>query len=104
MIVEQRIYEIKPGAMHEFLKLYEQEGLSLQSEALGGLAGYFVTEVGDLNCVVQLWRFDSFDERTKRRAALSAMPEWRAFLGKVVSLVVAQRSQLLTPTSFSPIR
>ncbi len=49
-------------------------------------------------------RFDSFDERTKRRAALSAMPEWRAFLGKVVSLVVAQRSQLLTPTSFSPIR
>lgn len=68
MIVEQRVYEIKPGAMHEFLKLYEQEGLSLQSEALGGLAGYFITEIGDLNCVVQLWRFDSFDERTKRRA------------------------------------
>ncbi|MFM2058581.1 MAG: hypothetical protein RLY71_2966 [Pseudomonadota bacterium] len=104
MIVEQRVYELRPGALHEFLRAYEQEGLALQSEALGKLLGYFVTEVGELNRVVQLWGFDTFEDRARRRAALSAMPEWRAFLGKVVSMVVSQHSQLLTPTSFSPIR
>jgi hypothetical protein len=104
MIVEQRIYELKPGTLHEFLRVYEAEGLSLQTEALGQLLGYFITEVGELNRVVQLWGFDSFEDRLTRRAALSANPQWRGFLGKVVSFVVDQRSQLLTPATFSPIR
>lgn len=104
MIVEQRIYTLKPGSLHEFLSVYQQEGLALQSEALGRLLGYFVSEVGDLNRVVQLWGFDSFEDRQARRAALSANPAWRAFLGKVVSFVVEQENQLLTPAAFSPIR
>ena len=104
MIIEQRIYELKAGSLHEFLQAYEAEGLTTQREALGNLLGYFISEVGELNRVVQLWGFDSFDDRTKRRAALSANPKWRAFLGKVVTMVVSQRSELLTPASFSPIR
>lgn len=104
MIIEKRIYELKPGTVHEFLAAYESEGLALQGEALGGLLGYFVSEVGELNRVVQLWGFDSFEERVRRRTALSAMPEWRAFLGKTVSMVVSQRNELMTPAAFSPIR
>jgi len=104
MIVEQRIYELKPGALHEFLQAYEAEGLPIQSQALGRLLGYFVSEVGELNRVVQLWGFESYEDRAKRRAKLSATPEWRAFLGKVVSLVISQRNELLMPASFSPIR
>jgi membrane protein YqaA with SNARE-associated domain len=104
MIIEQRVYELKPGSLHEFLKAYEADGLATQSEALGNLLGYFIAEVGELNRVVQLWGFDSFEDRTKRRAALSANPQWRAFLGKVVTMVASQRSELLTPASFSPIR
>jgi len=104
MIVEQRIYELRPGTTHEFLKAYEAEGLALQSAALGKLLGYFVCEIGELNRVVQLWGFDSFEERTERRAALSADPRWRGFLVKLVDMVVSQRCELLTPTSFSPIK
>ena len=104
MIIEQRVYELKPGTAPEFLRAYEAEGLILQAEALGGLLGYFVSEVGELNRVVQLWGFDSFEDRAKRRAALSARPEWRAFLGKTVSMVVSQRNELMTPAAFSPIR
>lgn len=104
MIVEQRVYQLKPGTLHEFLKVYEAEGLGLQSEALGRLLGYFVSEVGGLNRVVQLWGFDSFEQRQERRAALSANPEWRAFLGKAASMVVDQENALLTPAPFSPIR
>jgi hypothetical protein len=104
MIIEQRIYELRPGTVHGFLKAYEDEGLALQTEALGKLLGYFVSEVGELNRVVQLWGFDSYEERVRRRAALSANPAWRSFLHKVVDTVVHQRSELLNPASFSPIR
>jgi len=104
MIIEQRIYELKPGSTHEFLKAYEAEGLALQTEAWGNLIGYFVSEIGDLNRVVQIWGFESFEDRGSRRAALSANPAWRAYLGKVVSMVVTQRSELLTAAPFSPIK
>jgi hypothetical protein len=104
MIIEQRIYELRPGTSHEFLKAYETEGLAIQSNTLGRLVGYFVSEVGELNRVVQLWAFESFEDRQQRRAALAADARWRTFLGKVVHMVVSQRNELLTPTAFSPIR
>ena len=104
MIIEQRTYELKPGTTHEFLRVYADEGLALQSAALGHLIGYFVCEVGELNRIVQLWGFDSFEERTKRRSALSADPRWRSFVGKLVDMIVSQRSELLTPAPFSPIK
>lgn len=104
MILEQRIYQLKPGALHEFIKTYEAEGLQIQRDTLGDLVGYFTTEIGELNRIVQIWRFPSFEERQRRRAQLSAMPEWRALLGKIGPLIVAQQSELLTATSFSPIQ
>ncbi len=104
MIVEQRIYELRPGATHEFLALYEAEGLAVQLEAYGNLIGYFSSEVGELNRVIHLWGFDSFEERARRRSALSADPRWRAFLGKAGGLLVTQRNELLIPASFSPIK
>lgn len=104
MIVEKRIYKLKPGTMQEFLRLYEAEGLGLQKEAYGNLVGYFVSEIGELNRVVQLWGFDTFEDRQKRKAALSGSPAWRAFLGKAVCMVESQHSELLTPAPFSPIK
>ena len=104
MIIDKRTYQLKPGAMPEFLKAYETEGLQLQSETLGRLLGYFVSEVSGLNRVVQLWGYDSFEDRLQRRAALSAKSEWRNFVGKTGSMVVNQENELLTPAPFSPIK
>lgn len=104
MIIEQRIYRLKPGVMHEFLKIYEAEGLQIQSETLGRLLGYFVSEIGELNRVVQLWGFDTFEDRQQRRAALSSKAEWRAFLGKAAGMVIEQESELLAPAPFSPVK
>lgn len=57
MIVEQGTYTLRPGSLRQFLSLYEAEGLEVQRHALGNLLGYFVTEVGNLNQVTQLWGF-----------------------------------------------
>lgn len=104
MIIEQRIYQLKPGALHEFLKTYEAEGLEIQTAAFGNLVGYFVSEVGELNRIVQLWKFESFEDRQQRRARLASMPEWRALLSKIGPLLVSQHNEILTPAPFSPIK
>ncbi|WP_321967827.1 NIPSNAP family protein [Burkholderia cepacia] len=104
MIIEYRNYQLKPGTLQEFIKIYEAEGLHVQTSALGELIGYFYSEVGDLNRIVQVWRFASFEDRQERRARLAATPEWRALLAKIGPLIVDQRNELLTPAPFSPIR
>jgi hypothetical protein len=104
MIVDERTYTIHIGKIPEYLRLYQAEGLEIQTRTLGNLIGYFVTEVGQLSTVVHLWAYDNMAERTKRRAALAADPAWQAYLGKMQPLVTAMENRILMPTAFSPLR
>lgn len=102
MIVEMRTYTLHPGQVANYLRLYESEGLATQSRILGRLLGYYSTEIGNVNQVVHLWAYDSFEERTKRRAALFADPTWLAYIPKVVGMIDTQESKILNPARFSP--
>ena len=104
MIVEERIYTLEVGKAPEFLRLYEQEGLAIQTPILGNLIGYFSSEIGELNLIVHMWGYESFEERTRRRAELMAEPGWQAFVAKVRPLVLRQENRILIPAPFSPIR
>jgi len=103
MIVEHRMYRFRPGAVAPFMARYQAGPLELQKRILGNLLGYFVTEIGPLNETVHLWGYDSLDERTRRRAALMAEPEWRAFLQEILPMLETQETRILLPTGFSPI-
>nr|WP_011255157.1 NIPSNAP family protein [Achromobacter xylosoxidans]CAI47835.1 hypothetical protein [Achromobacter xylosoxidans A8] len=102
MLVEQRTYWLKPGSVSTFLSLYEAEGLAIQAGALGRLLGYYFSETGDLNRVIQLWGFDSFEDRTRRKAILSGNPQWKSFVGRAGSMIERQSTELLTPAPFHP--
>jgi hypothetical protein len=102
MIVEQRSYTLKPGSVAEYLKLYEAEGLKIQKKHLGHLFGYFHTELGALNKVVQMWAYENMADRSKRRAALQADPAWNAYIVKNRPVIVAQQNEILIPAPFSP--
>jgi hypothetical protein len=103
VIVEQRDYHVHTGKLPEVLRLYEEEGIPLQQEILGGLVGAFTTEIGALSTYSTLWRYDSFAEREEKRARLQADPRWKEFLAKVQPLFHTQQNRILVPTSFSPL-
>jgi NIPSNAP len=103
-IVEQRTYTLYSGKVSEYLRLYEQEGLAIQQPILGHLIGYFSTDIGTLNQIIHLWKYDDMEDRTRRRAALSADPEWKAFVPKIQALILQQESKILIPAPFSPVR
>ncbi len=104
MIVEERTYHVFTGRLAEVVRLYAEEGTELQQRVLGNLIGAFTVDIGDLSSIVQLWGYDDFAERERRRAELQADDTWKAFLSRLTPLIHTQRSRILVPTSFSPIR
>ena len=78
VIVEQRDYHVHTGRLAEVVKLYEEEGIEIQKEVLGGLVGVFTTEIGALSTYTSMWRYDEL--RAARGAAGGAA--WRATTGR----------------------
>jgi NIPSNAP len=100
VLVELRTYTTQPGKLGEYLALYEAEGLAVQKRILGRMVGYYRSEIGALNQVVHLWAYADLVERAERRQALLADPGFKAYVKKMLPLLVSQDSRILTPTNF----
>ncbi len=104
MIVEERIYEIEVGKLAEMLALYEAEGMKVQKEILGNMVGYFTTDIGDLNLLIHMWGYTDLNDRASRRARLFENKQWLGYVSKVRPWIKSQKSRILIPAPFSPIR
>jgi NIPSNAP protein len=104
VILEIRDYHVYTGKLPELVRLYDQEGITIQSEVLGGFVGAFTTDIGALSTYTHLWRYESYEERERRRAELQARADWQAFLAKIQPLIHTQQNRILLPTPFSPLR
>ncbi len=104
MIVEMRTYTIKPGRLHDFIKIYNTEIRETHIKILGNQLGFFYSEFGALNQVVHLYGYDSHYDRDKRRKILAQNENFKNYVKKAASLISAQTSQLLIPTEFSKIK
>jgi hypothetical protein len=104
VIVEERTYHVHTGKLPEVVRMYAEEGTEVQQHHLGNLIGAFTVDIGDLSSIVQLWGYESMEERTRRRAQLQADDRWKGFLTRLQPLIHTQRNRILLPTSFSPIR
>ncbi|HET8746414.1 MAG TPA: NIPSNAP family protein [Ramlibacter sp.] len=102
MLVEMRSYVLHPGKLPEFMRLMTEEGIAIERPVLGNLLGFYSSEIGNVNKVVHLWGYASFEERQRRRALLAASPEWAAFVPKVLPLIRDMQNELLNPAPFSP--
>jgi hypothetical protein len=104
LIVEERTYHVFTGKLAEVVRLYAEEGTHVQQEHLGNLVGAFTVDVGDVSSIVHLWGYESYAERERRRALLQADERWKDFLAKLQPLIHTQRTRMLLPTSYSPVR
>jgi hypothetical protein len=100
MIVEQRIYTLKAGLVPAYLKLYEAEGLKVQSAHLGKLVGYYSTDVGELNQVIHMWAYTDHSDRQRRRESLFADEAWMALVPRLYDMIVKMENKILQPAPF----
>jgi NIPSNAP len=104
MILEHRLYTFRPGMVPRWLDKYRDEGLPIQQKHLGTFVGVFVAEIGHLHTILLMWAYDSLADRERRRAAMSADPEWQKFIGEVWALeaIIDQRVTIMNPAEFNP--
>lgn len=102
MLIEKRTYTLYPGKMQDFLAIYEAEGLALHTKYLS-MVGYFTTDIGPLNQIITMWRYESMQQREDLRAQLYADPAWIAFGPKTTDYIQTMETVILKPTRFSPL-
>jgi hypothetical protein len=59
MIIDERTYTIAPGRLDAYLAAHFAQALPIMRRHLGDPYGYFVSETGELNQFVHLWRYES---------------------------------------------
>jgi NIPSNAP len=106
MILEVRTYTAQVGKTAQWLEHYEKHGLPVQQKYLGGLVGFFTAEIGALNQIVHMWKYESLADREARRGAMAKDPAWQEYLrsGPQPSPLISQESRILVPTAFSPMK
>jgi len=106
MIVDLRIYTVRPGHLENFVALYRDHAWPIQQKYLGRCLGWYTTIEGHLNQVVHLWAYDSQADREERRAKMATDPDWRAYLKKSAEAgyLVAQENRFLRPTEFFQVK
>ena len=105
MIFDLRIYSLHPGRLPAWLKMYEQYGHPTQVKHCGEPVFYAITEVGPLNQVVHVWRYESLADRERKRDALMNDPVFQDYLRRSAEMGAHQHqeSRILKSTSFSPL-
>jgi NIPSNAP protein len=106
MLLDHRTYTVRPGTLRKQLALYEKFGLAPQKRHFGEPLAWLVSETGDVNTYIHIWVYDDAADRTRKRAAMMADPEWIAYLEKnaEAGYLLKQESKLMSPAPFAPLR
>jgi len=97
MIFELRTYDLRPGDAQRYTNLFANIGREIIARHLP-MAGYYLTETGQLNRLIHLWRYEDLADRTRRRSELYRDADWlRDFIPHGLPLLRSQRNQLWIP-------
>ena len=102
MIVDVRTYTLVPRKLPRYVELFEAHALPIVKRHGFELMGYYVSQIGPLNQVVHLWRYESLADLERKRAARDADPDWGKFLGMTEGMVMMQDDKIMRPATFSP--
>ncbi|MGB7181989.1 MAG: NIPSNAP family protein [Burkholderiaceae bacterium] len=96
-IYELRTYDVIVGKMSEVIDLYKNYGYpALQKGGFDkNLVGYFVGDVGAINQLVHIWKFDDPNARDAFWKRLFADDDFMAFAGKLRPNVKNQQNKLM---------
>ena len=101
-IYEQRTYTVIVGKMADVVALYKAEGWQAVSKHPPKLVGYFTGDIGAINQLVHLWKFDDDADRRAFWAAVFADPGFMAFARQLRPLLATQENKLLLAAPWGP--
>ncbi len=108
MLLDHRIYTVRPGTLKEQLELYAKYGWEVQRRHLGEpLAFLHDAADGEVkNAYVHIWIYEDAEDRRKKRDALYADPDWQHYnkVNKEAGYLLKQEIRLMSAAAFAPLR
>ena len=101
-IYELRTYTVIVGKMADVVALYQTEGWPAVAQHPPKLVSYFTGDIGALNQLVHLWKFDDDADRRAFWAALFADPAFMAFAKQLRPMLLSQENKLLMAAPWGP--
>jgi hypothetical protein len=101
-IYELRTYAVLVGKMSNVVELYNAEGWPAIAKLPPRLVGFFTGDVGALNQLVHLWKFEDDADRRAFWALANQNAELVAFVQKLRPLLASQENKLLMAAPWGP--
>ena len=101
-IYELRTYTFQVGKLDQAKTLYVDKGWPGLKKYQDKLVGYFVSDVGPLNELVHLWRFEDDADRRLHWDTLFGNSDFMEFASQLRTLEVSQENRLLTSAPWGP--
>jgi hypothetical protein len=102
-IYELRSYNLYVGMLAEAIEVYKTLGWpALVPHSAGRLIGYFTGDVGAMNQIVHLWRFEDDADRRAFWTEVYADKAFQAFGAKIRPLIQSQENKLLQAAPWGP--
>lgn len=101
-IYELRTYTFVVGKMAEGVELYKAAGWPALAKHPDKLVGYFTGDIGALNQLVHLWKFDDDADRRMFWDGVYVDAEFMTFARLLRPLLVTQENKLLMAAPWGP--
>ena len=101
-VYELRTYTVYVGKMAEAIELYQTVAWPALQKYEGKLVGYFTGDIGAINQIVHLWKFEDDADRRAFWATLYADADFMAFARQIRPLLMTQENKLLFGAPWGP--
>jgi hypothetical protein len=101
-VYELRTYNVIVGKMAEVVALYKTQGWPAVARHPDRLVGYFTGDVGALNQLVHLWKFEDDADRRAFWAGVFADEQFMAFARQLRPLLASQENKLMMAAPWGP--
>jgi hypothetical protein len=101
-LYELRTYTVVVGQMNNVIALYRDEGWPALEKHAGNLVGYFSGDIGAMNTLVHLWRFEDDADRRAHWERVFADEEFMAFAAKLRPMLLSQENKLMFNAPWGP--
>ena len=104
MVFDFRTYTFKPGGIPAYMAAAGEVAVPIRKRHGIKLAGWFYSDVGDLNQVTHIWAYNDLKHLKEGKDAVAADPEWTGtYIPRVSGLLVAQNTYLMNTSEFAPV-
>jgi hypothetical protein len=104
MIYDFRVYTLRPGATPDYMAAVKEVALPIREKYGIKLAGWYYSDVGDLNQVVHIWGYRDHEHMKEAKAQVNSDPDWRGkYVPRVHGLIQSQKTYLMLSPDFAPV-